>query len=96
VFGEPTTFAASRFPNGAYRCGDVAVPIAFKPVANNGWPQTGPGSVAAGDQAVMLMTLTSSALRNDLHGGIHHKAVLDALLVGLTSYGALAPRLWVQ
>jgi hypothetical protein len=30
------------------------------------------------------MTLTSSALRNDLHGGIYHKAVLDALLVGLT------------
>ncbi len=96
MFGEPTTFAASRFLKGAYRCGDAAVPTAVKPVSNNGWPQTGPCSVAAGDQAVMLMTLTSSALRNDLHGGIYHKAVLDALLVGLTHCGALAPRVWVQ
>ena len=52
------------------------------------------GSVAAGDQAAMLMTLTSSALRNDLHVGMYLQAVLDALLAGSTDYAALAPDVW--
>jgi hypothetical protein len=52
------------------------------------------GSVAAGDQAAMRMTLTSSALRNDLHVGMYLQAVLDALLAGSTDYAALAPDVW--
>jgi hypothetical protein len=54
------------------------------------------GSVAAGEQAAMLMTLTSSALRNDLHVGMYLQAVLDALLAGSTDYAALAPDVWAQ
>ena len=54
------------------------------------------GSVAAGEQAAMLMTLTSSALRNDLHVGMYLKAVLDALLAGSTDYAALAPDVWAR
>ena len=42
------------------------------------------------------MTLTSSALRNDLHVGIYLKAVLDALLAGSTDYESLAPDVWAR
>ncbi len=44
----------------------------------------------------MLMTLTSSARRNDLHVGINLKAVHDALLAGSTDYASLAPDVWAQ
>ena len=54
------------------------------------------GSVAAGEQAAMLMTLTSSAVRNDLHVGMYLQAVLDALLAGSTDYAALAPDVWAR
>ena len=54
------------------------------------------GSVSAGEQAARLMTLTSSALRNDLHVGLYLKAVLDALLAGSTDYESLAPDVWAR
>lgn len=54
------------------------------------------GSVEAGEQAAMLMTLTSSALRNDLHVETYIKAVLDTLLAGSTDYDALAPEAWAK
>lgn len=54
------------------------------------------GSVEAGEQAAMLMTLTRSALRNDLHVETYIKAVLDTLLAGSTDYDALAPEAWAK
>ena len=54
------------------------------------------GSVEAGEQAAMLMTLTSSALWNDLHVETYIKAVLDTLLAGSTDYDALAPEAWAK
>ena len=44
----------------------------------------------------MLMTLTSSALRKNLHVGVYLKTVLDALLAGSTDYPSLAPDVWAQ
>lgn len=54
------------------------------------------GSVDAGEQAAMPRTLTSSALRNDLHVETYIKAVLDVLLAGSTDYDALVPEEWAK
>jgi transposase len=52
------------------------------------------GSVAAGHRAADLMTLVSSALRNDLDVWAYVKGVIDALLSGETNYSVLRPDLW--
>ena len=44
----------------------------------------------------MLMTLTSSALRNDLHVETALRGRLDALLGGTTNYGSLFPVFWAK
>jgi len=54
------------------------------------------GSVPAGMRAADLMTLVSSALRNDLHVWAYIKGVLDALLSGSTDYASLRPDVWAQ
>jgi len=54
------------------------------------------GSIAAGERAADLMTLVSSALRNDLHVWAYVKGVLDALLAGSTDYESLRPDNWAQ
>jgi transposase len=52
------------------------------------------GSVAAGGRTADLMTLVSSAIRNDLHVWAYIKGVLDALLAGCTNYHSLRPDVW--
>jgi hypothetical protein len=54
------------------------------------------GSVAAGERAAHLMTLVSSAIRNDLDVWAFVKDVLDQLLAGSTDYHALLPHIWKQ
>lgn len=54
------------------------------------------GSFRAGARAADLMTLVSSALRNDLHVFSYVKAVLDALLAGSKDYASLRPDVWAQ
>jgi hypothetical protein len=52
------------------------------------------GSVAAGERMADLMTLVSSALRNDLDVWAYVKDVLDRLLAGGTDYASLRPDRW--
>ena len=52
------------------------------------------GSVAAGERMANLMTLVSSALRNDLDVWAYVKDVLDRLLAGGTDYVCLRPDRW--
>lgn len=52
------------------------------------------GSLAAGGRTADLMTLVSSAIRNDLHVWAYIKGVLDALLAGSTDYHSLRPDVW--
>ena len=54
------------------------------------------GSVAAGERAADLLTLISSAVRNDLDVWAYVKDVLDQLLCGLTDYEAMRPDVWKQ
>lgn len=54
------------------------------------------GSVAAGYRAADLMTLCSSAIRNDLDVYAYVKDVLDTLLAGSTDYDSLRPDVWAQ
>jgi hypothetical protein len=51
-------------------------------------------SLAAGGRTADLMTLVSSAIRNDLHVWAYIKGVLDALLAGCTDYHSLRPDVW--
>jgi transposase len=52
------------------------------------------GSVAAGERMADLLTLVSSALRNDLDVWAYVKEVLDRLLAGSTDYASLRPDRW--
>lgn len=52
------------------------------------------GSVSAGERMADLMTLVSSALRNDLDVWAYVKDVLDQLLAGSTDYATLRPDRW--
>lgn len=52
------------------------------------------GSVSAGERMADLMTLVSSALRNDLDVWAYVKDVLDQLLAGSTDYASLRPDRW--
>jgi transposase len=54
------------------------------------------GSVAAGYRAADLMSLVSSAARNDLDVFMYVKDVLDRLLAGEMDYAALRPDVWKQ
>ncbi len=54
------------------------------------------GSVDAGRRAASMLTLVSSAVRNDLHVWGYLKDVLDQLLAGSTDYEALRPDIWKQ
>lgn len=54
------------------------------------------GSVAAGHRAADLMTLVSSAIRNDLDVFAYLKGVIDALLAGATDYSELRPDVWAR
>jgi len=52
------------------------------------------GSVAAGERMADLLTLVSSALRNDLDVWAYLKDVLDQLLAGSTDFASLRPDHW--
>lgn len=52
------------------------------------------GSLQSGYQMSDLMTLVSSAIRNDLHVAAYVKSVLDSLLSGSTDYESLRPDVW--
>jgi transposase len=52
------------------------------------------GSVAGGERAATLMTIVSSAIRNDLDVAAYLKDVLDQLLAGSTDYASLCPHVW--
>lgn len=52
------------------------------------------GSVEAGEQSAMMMTLVSSARRHDLDVGVYIQDVLDQLLAGTTDYEQLLPDVW--
>lgn len=54
------------------------------------------GSIAAGERAANLLTLVSSAVRNDLDVWAYVKDVLDQLLLGSTDYASLRPDHWAQ
>lgn len=54
------------------------------------------GSVAAGERAADLLTLVSSAVRNDLDVWVFLKDVLDQLLSGSTDYHSLLPHIWKE
>jgi transposase len=54
------------------------------------------GSVAAGERAADLLTLVSSAIRNDLDVFAYVKDVLDQLLAGSTDYDSLRPDRWAE
>jgi transposase len=52
------------------------------------------GSVAAGERAADLLTLVSSAVRNDLDVWAYVKDMLDQLLAGSRDYRSLRPDVW--
>lgn len=54
------------------------------------------GSVAAGYRTADLMTLCSSAIRNDLDVYAYIKDVLDQLLSGSKDYASLRPDVWAK
>jgi len=54
------------------------------------------GSVAGGERSAGFLTLTSSAIRNDLDVWLYVKDVLDQLLAGRTDYEPLLPWNWAQ
>jgi transposase len=54
------------------------------------------GSTAAGDRAADFMTLTASAVRNDLDVWAYLKDILDRLLAGETDYEPMRPDIWRQ
>jgi len=52
------------------------------------------GSVAGGERAATLMTIVSTAIRNDLDVATYLKDALDQLLAGSTDYASLCPHVW--
>jgi len=54
------------------------------------------GSVSGGERSAGLLTLASSALRNDLDVWVYVKDVLDQLLAGRTDYEPLLPWNWAE
>ncbi|HJT31575.1 MAG TPA: IS66 family transposase [Pirellulales bacterium] len=54
------------------------------------------GSLAAGNRAATLLTIISTAVRNDLDVWAYLKDVLDQLLAGSTDYHSLRADVWKQ
>lgn len=52
------------------------------------------GSLTSGYQMADLMTIVSSAIRNDLHVSHYVKDLLDAMLAGSKDYDSLRPDVW--
>jgi len=102
-FGQALTYLRNQFDHLLVYLDDGLMPIdnneteqLMKQVAlgRKNWMFI--GSVAAGYRAADLMTLVSSAARNDLDVFMYVKDVLDRLLAGETNYDVLRPDVWRQ
>jgi hypothetical protein len=102
-FGQAITYLRNQFDHMLEYLDDGLVPIdnneteqLMKQVAlgRKNWMFI--GSVAAGYRAADLMSLVSSAHRNDLDVFVYVKDVLDRVLAGETSYESLRPDVWKQ
>jgi transposase len=102
-FGQAITYLRNQFEHLLVYLDDGLLPIdnneteqLMKQVAlgRKNWMFI--GSVAAGYRAADLMSLVSSAARNDLDVFLYVKDVLDRLLAGETDYDALRPDVWKQ
>jgi transposase len=102
-FGQAITYLRNQFEHLLVYLDDGLMPIdnneteqLMKQVAlgRKNWMFI--GSVAAGYRAADLMSLVSSAARNDLDVFLYVKDVLDRLLAGETDYDALRPDVWKQ
>jgi hypothetical protein len=102
-FGQALTYLRNQFDHLLVYLDDGLMPIdnneteqLMKQVAlgRKNWMFI--GSVDAGYRAADLMTLVSSAARNDLDIFLYVKHVLDRLLAGDTEYEALRPDVWKQ
>ena len=102
-FGQALTYLRNQFDHLLVYLDDGLMPIdineteqLMKQVAlgRKNWMFI--GSVAAGYRAANLMSLVSSAARNDLDVFMYVKDVLDRLLAGETNYDTLRPDVWKQ
>jgi transposase len=103
LFGQALTYLRNQFEHMLVYLDDGLMPIdnneteqLMKQVAlgRKNWMFI--GSVAAGYRAADLMSLVSSAHRNDLDVFVYVKDVLDRLLAGETNYDTLRPDVWKQ
>lgn len=102
-FGQALTYLRNQFDHLLVYIDDGLMPIdnneteqLMKQVALGRKNWIFIGSVAAGYRAADLMSLVSSAARNDLDIFVYVKDVLDQLLAGETNYDALRPDVWKQ
>ena len=102
-FGKAVTYLRNQFEHLRVYLADGLMPIdnneteqLMKQVALGRKNWLFIGSVDAGYRAADLMTLVSSAIRNDLDVFAYVKDVLDKLLAGETAYEALRPDVWKQ
>jgi transposase len=102
-FGQALTYLRNQFKHLLIYLDDGLMPIdnneteqLMKQVAlgRKNWMFI--GSVDAGYRAADLMTLVSSAARNDLDVFLYVKDVLDRMLGGDTNYDGLRPDVWKQ
>jgi hypothetical protein len=102
-FGQALTYLRNQFDHLLVYLDDGLMPIdnneteqLMKQVAlgRKNWMFI--GSVAAGYRAADLMSLVSSAARNDLDVFLYVKDVLDLLLAGEADYALLRPDVWKQ
>jgi transposase len=102
-FGQAITYLRNQFEHLLVYLDDGLLPIdnneteqLMKQVAlgRKNWMFI--GSVAAGYRAADLMSLVSSAARNDLDVFLYVKDVLDRLLAGEMDYDSLRPDVWKQ
>ena len=103
LFGQALTYLRNQFDHLLVYLDDGLMPIdnneteqLMKQVAlgRKNWMFI--GSVAAGYRAADLMSLVSSAHRNDLDIFVYVKDVLNRLLAGETNYDVLRPDVWKQ
>jgi transposase len=102
-FGKALTYVRNQFEHLMVYLDDGLMPIdnneteqLMKQVALGRKNWLFIGSVDAGYRAADLMTLVSSAIRNDLDVFAYVKDMLDRLLAGDTDYAALRPDAWKQ
>jgi transposase len=102
-FGQALTYLRNQFEHLLVYLDDGLMPIdnndteqLMKQVALGRKNWLFIGSVDAGYRAADLMTLVSSAARNDLDVFHYVKDTLDRLLAGETNYEALRPDVWKE